>query len=95
MPNLNASQLYAVETSLKSPLTLIQGPPGTGKTVTSATIIYHLSNMYKKDKILVCAPSNVAVDTCPIKYVKKPKGAKPGMVIYTNYNTLYVSPKNH
>ena len=39
--------------------------------------------------------SNVAVDICPIKYVKKPKGAKPGMVIYTNYNTLYVNPKNH
>ena len=39
--------------------------------------------------------SNVAVDTCTIKYVKKPKGAKPGMVIYTNYNTLYVNPKNH
>ena len=38
--------------------------------------------------------SNVPVDTCPIKYVKKPKGAKPGMVIYTNYNTLYVNPKN-
>ena len=39
--------------------------------------------------------SNVPVDTCPIKYVKKPKGAKPGMVIYTNYNTLYVNPKNN
>ena len=38
--------------------------------------------------------SNVPVDTCPVKYVKKPKGAKPGMVIYTNYNTLYVNPKN-
>lgn len=62
MPNLNASQLYAVETSLKSPLTLIQGPPGTGKTVTSATIVYHLTRLYKKEKILVCAPSNVAVD---------------------------------
>lgn len=70
MPNLNASQLYAVETSLKSPLTLIQGPPGTGKTVTSATIIYHLSNMYKKDKILVCAPSNVAVDHLTEKLTK-------------------------
>ena len=39
--------------------------------------------------------SNVAVDTCLIKFVKKPKGAKPGMVIYTNYNTLYVKPKNN
>ena len=37
--------------------------------------------------------SNVPVDTCEVKFVKKPKGAKPGMVIYTNYKTLYVSPK--
>lgn len=70
MPSLNASQLYAVETALKSPLTLIQGPPGTGKTVTSATIVYHLSHMYKKEKILVCAPSNVAVDHLTEKLTK-------------------------
>lgn len=37
--------------------------------------------------------SNVPVDTCEVKFVKKPKGAKPGMVIYTDYKTLYVSPK--
>ncbi|MBQ3072961.1 MAG: NFACT family protein [Oscillospiraceae bacterium] len=35
---------------------------------------------------------NVAVDCTPIKYVKKPAGAKPGMVIYTQYRTLYVTP---
>ena len=38
--------------------------------------------------------SNVPVDTCLVKYVKKPKNAKPGMVIYTNYSTLYVNPKD-
>ena len=38
--------------------------------------------------------SNVPVDVCEVKYVKKPNGAKPGMVIYTNYSTLYVTPKN-
>ena len=38
--------------------------------------------------------SNVPVDTCEVRYVKKPKGAKPGMVIYTNYSTLYVNPTN-
>lgn len=70
MPNLNASQLYAVETALKSPLTLIQGPPGTGKTVTSATIVYHLSKLHKNEKILVCAPSNVAVDHLTEKLTK-------------------------
>lgn len=38
--------------------------------------------------------SSVPVDTCEIRYVKKPKGAKPGMVIYTNYKTLYVNPRD-
>lgn len=36
--------------------------------------------------------SNVAVDYTIIKNVKKPNGAKPGMVIYDNYNTEYVTP---
>ena len=36
--------------------------------------------------------SNVPVDMCFVKFVKKPNGAKPGMVIYTNQNTLYVTP---
>ena len=36
--------------------------------------------------------SNVPVDYCEVKYVKKPSGAKPGMVIYTNQKTLYVEP---
>ena len=38
-----------------------QGPPGTGKTVTSASVIYHLVQL-GKGPILVCAPSNIAVD---------------------------------
>lgn len=37
--------------------------------------------------------SNVPVDYCRIGFVKKPNGAKPGMVIYTNNKTLYVAPK--
>ena len=36
--------------------------------------------------------SNVPVDMCEVKFVKKPNGAKPGMVIYTNNSTLYVEP---
>ncbi len=36
----------------------------------------------------------VPVDYTEIKNVKKPNGAKPGMVIYDNYNTIYVDPKN-
>ncbi|MBO4991263.1 MAG: NFACT family protein [Firmicutes bacterium] len=35
---------------------------------------------------------NVPVDYVSIRYVKKPNGAKPGMVIFTNNRTLYVNP---
>ena len=38
--------------------------------------------------------SNVPVDFCEVRYVKKPNGSKPGMVIYTNNSTLYVTPNN-
>lgn len=37
---------------------------------------------------------NVAVDYCMKKNVRKPKGARPGMVIYDNYKTLYVTPSD-
>lgn len=58
----------------------------------------------KEHTILTCAEitafhskaklsSNVPVDYCFIKNVKKPSGSKPGMVIYTNNKTLYVNPK--
>lgn len=99
---LNISQMNAVRTVLKKPLTLIQGPPGTGKTVTSATIVYRLVEIYKKKhekksnnensnkkekkskkskhgaeknkhnapKVLVCAPSNVAVDHLTLKLAR-------------------------
>jgi len=62
---LNEHQIMAVEKALGSdPIVLIQGPPGTGKTKTLTAIlvelVYKLS--HKKNKILVCAPSNIAVD---------------------------------
>lgn len=36
--------------------------------------------------------SGVPVDYTAVKFVKKPAGAKPGMVIFTNNKTLYVTP---
>lgn len=36
---------------------------------------------------------NVAVDYTQVRYVKKPAGAKPGMVIFTDNHTVYVNPK--
>ncbi|MGN0661460.1 MAG: NFACT family protein [Oscillospiraceae bacterium] len=36
--------------------------------------------------------SGVPVDYTLVRYVKKPAGAKPGMVVFTNNKTLYVTP---
>ena len=49
-----------------------------------------IAAFYSKAKM----SQNVPVDYTFIKYVKKPNGAKPGMVIYTDNKTLYVNPKN-
>mmetsp|Transcript_10452 Transcript_10452/g.22457 ORF Transcript_10452/g.22457 Transcript_10452/m.22457 type:complete len:1073 (+) Transcript_10452:83-3301(+) len=61
LPPLNESQVQAVAAVLQRPMSLIQGPPGTGKTVTSATLVYHLTRQ-NMGQVLVTAPSNVAVD---------------------------------
>lgn len=61
LPSLNESQIQAVVSVLQRPMSLIQGPPGTGKTVTSATLVYHLTRQ-NMGQVLVTAPSNVAVD---------------------------------
>ena len=56
------------------------------------SIIYKCATIaayYSKAKL----SQNVPVDYTYIKYVRKPNGAKPGMVIYTNNKTLYVNPK--
>lgn len=39
--------------------------------------------------------SKVPVDYTEVKNVKKPSGAKPGMVIYYTNKTIYIQPKNY
>lgn len=63
---LNASQKEAVKGILQSPDVLaIHGPPGTGKTTTLSEAIRLLAADGKK--VLVCAPSNTAVDHLTMK----------------------------
>lgn len=63
-----------------------------GNKVEEKTILScaQLIALHSKAKL----SSNVPVDYCFAKFVKKTSGSKPGMVIYTNYKTIYVSPKN-
>ncbi len=69
----------------------------------SHVILKNPSENISNDTLIKCAKlaayyskgrlsSNVPVDYCFVKYVKKPNGSKPGMVIYTNNKTLNVPP---
>lgn len=62
-----------------------------GRVIPEATLIEaaNLAALHSKAK----NSSNIPVDYTFKKYVKKPSGAKPGFVIYTNQKTLYVTPK--
>jgi len=39
--------------------------------------------------------SKVPVDYVQCRFVKKPSGAKPGFVIFTNQRTIYVTPREN
>lgn len=58
---LDESQRAAVELGLRAEdIALIHGPPGTGKTTTVVALI--AGAVSRGQKVLACAPSNVAVD---------------------------------
>ena len=61
-----------------------------GEDPDDETILFaaRLAALYSKGK----TGSRVPVDYTLRRYVKKPGGAKPGFVIYTNQHTLYVPP---
>jgi ATP-dependent RNA/DNA helicase IGHMBP2 len=59
--SLNESQIDAINKCVNSsPLHIIHGPPGTGKTTTLVQLIKTI--VKEERQILVCAPSNAAVD---------------------------------
>ena len=60
-PTLNPSQQAAVRFALTArDLAILHGPPGTGKTTTVVELIRQA--VRRGDKVLACAPSNLAVD---------------------------------
>jgi regulator of nonsense transcripts 1 len=60
---LNKNQELAIRKAFKYSLSLIIGPPGTGKSTVLGVLAFNiLLNKNSIDKILICAPSNKAVD---------------------------------
>lgn len=63
--NFNDSQKIAIETIIGSEdVIIVHGPPGTGKTTT---LVEAIRRMAKLEKMMVCAPSNAAVDHLTLK----------------------------
>ncbi len=61
VPHLNNVQQQALNQALTAhELMIVHGPPGTGKTTTLIEVINNLLQTEKQ--VLVCAPSNAAVD---------------------------------
>jgi superfamily I DNA and/or RNA helicase len=58
----------------KDDILLIQGPPGTGKTHTIIGIISMLMSSIlanSNQKIMICAPSNAAIDQIIMRIIEK------------------------
>lgn len=66
---------------------LCDGAPLSDETITFAACL-----AAKNSK--AANSGNVPVDYTPIKCVKKPSGAKAGMVIYTTNKTIFVTPED-
>lgn len=62
-----------------------------GKQVTESAILTAASfaAYYSKGRL----SENVPVDYTEVRFVKKPAGAKPGKVIFTDQKTVYVTPR--
>lgn len=70
--NLNAAQAQAVQKILQAKdLAIVHGPPGTGKTTTITEAIALCLATKPDAQILVCAPSNNAVDLLTAKLHEK------------------------
>lgn len=66
-------------------LILTDGVTPPDKTIEEAAIIAAVNSRGRGSNL-------VPVDYCLARYVKKPSGAKPGKVIFTNYKTAFVTP---
>lgn len=64
---------------------LTNGEMPPGRTIKEAAIIAAYHSKARNS-------SQVPVDYTFARYVKKPNGAKPGMVIFTNNKTVYIKP---
>lgn len=83
-----AADLWLHTKNIAGSHVIVKNPDGgtvPEKTITEAAILAAYHSRARSS-------SGVPVDCTAVRFVKKPAGAKPGMVIFTNNRTLYVTP---
>lgn len=96
--NNKENDLLTLKTAAKDDIWLhVKDIPGShviifteGREIPDDTLIFAAKMAAANSK--AAGGANVPVDYTEVRYVKKPSGAKPGMVIYTHNRTLYVTP---
>ncbi|MBX9587400.1 MAG: AAA family ATPase [Gammaproteobacteria bacterium] len=78
---LNDSQFKAIDgfTNAANGIYLLQGPPGTGKTSTIVELIQRLVKQNKR--VLICAPSNKAVQVIAERFYQKYQNEKIAIIL--------------
>ena len=61
-------------------------PDATKQEAAELAVVY--SSAFKAG-----AAAKVAVDTTEVKNIWKANGARPGMVLYNDYTTVYITPR--
>ena len=93
MINLNPSQEKAIRNALMYHISLVIGPPGSGKTLLLVNLVYNiLSHKGSTEKILICAPTNKAIDNIIIllnkyKFSKYVRVLSPARELSENLDT--------
>ena len=93
--NLNPSQEKAIRNALMYHLSLVIGPPGSGKTLLLVNLVYNiLFHKGSTEKILICAPTNKAIDNIIIllkkykyNFSKYVRVLSPGRELSKDINT--------
>lgn len=67
---MNNYQFQSFYHSLINDITLIRGPPGTGKTKTICSILRYYLETKSNCKLLVCSPTNIAIDNIILEMKK-------------------------
>lgn len=92
MKNASKTDIWMHTKDIPGSHVIVKLEDGRSLSDLSADLIYEAASIAAYHS-KASGSDNVPVDYVPVRYVKKPNGSKPGMVIFTHNQTVYVTPK--